>query len=197
MSKRTIIKIIVIAFLSLFIMVGSVMFVSSRQANPQFAPEILWELYGKPIETYKNMHATPSAEIATPSATPRSVPKQPKSSPTVAPAPIPGDVDCDLTQYGGGRSIGSEAECKDKIRQLISAGQPIGKHCSETPQGCGSQSGGSMQPLHINFPVSGGSVDLSYDSPDYNQAVEDFNNSVHMDPIELPCVPVGDGFNCL
>lgn len=196
MRRLTLLRIIIIAILSLLIMAGSVMFVSSRQANPQFAPEILWELYGKPIETYKQMHATESAQIATPSATPNSTPKQPKSEATVAPTPT-FEVDCDLTSYGGGRTRGTEEDCKSRIRNLIQLDDTVGRHCSETIQGCGGQSGPSMQPLHIEFPVTGGSVDLNYESPDYNQAVEDFNNSVHLDPIELPCVPVGDGFNCL
>lgn len=160
------------------------------------------------------VEATESGELtneSTPSATPEIASVKPRVNatlkPIVTPTPTPkvintpvlqaGQIDCDLRPYGAGQTFGTEDECKEKIKQMLDSGNP-GVHCSKTSQGCNTMQLPEIpKQVDLSLPALSGSVDLHVDLPDYQSAIDDFNNSVNMSPIPQPCVPVGDGFNCL
>lgn len=145
--------------------------------------------------------ASESAQIveheqsATPSAQPT---KMPASTPIIikeADLKLTTSIDCDLRPYGGTRSETNEEQCKANIRALLNKDLNIGKHCVE----CSTVQFGPLPTLpSLGLPQLDGSVDLNYDKPDYQKALDEFNKNVTItQPSPTPCVPVGDGFNCL
>lgn len=145
--------------------------------------------------------STPSASPEIPSVKSRvnvGLKSNPTPKVTPQPQPVAGQIDCDLRPYGGGRTSGTEAQCKEQIRIMLESGNP-GVHCSQTAQGCNSMQLDDLKPVDINLdlPQLSQNPPADINLPDYQGAIDGFNESVNMSPLPLPCVPVGDGFNCL
>lgn len=178
---------LIIAAVLLTAVLGTVSFIAHKTTNPVFAPEIQ--------EALKEKDATHSADQKNPS---EGIVEPHRVSP--APSPVPGLLDCNLLQYGGTRTQTTEAECRNNIKILIQSQSNWsgGVHCRDTAAGCGTQqSAGTSGSIDLTLPNLGPGVDLTIPTPNYQEAVDEFNDSVKIPPVKLPCVPVGDGFNCL
>lgn len=124
-------------------------------------------------------------------ATPSAKPVQ-KAAPK--PAIQPDLVNCYVGEYGWFQrtKAACEAVQRDYAELLRLRGQTFTPKWEYVPVPDGQLDIPSFEPPqteHINPVIP--------TPQDYGQYVEDFNNSVNTTPKPTPCVPVGDGFNCI
>lgn len=136
------------------------------------------------------LEASESAKpILTPSPTPKSVIKAlPKT------AINPDLVNCYVGEYGWFQrtKAACEAVQRDYAELLRLRGQTFTPKWEYVPVPDGQLDIPSFEPPQLD------PINPVVPTPhDYDGYVEDFNDSVNTTPKPTPCVPVGDGFNCL